>query len=51
VTVSPWPFAGETLDAAIDGRLLRGPVGTQDELDRTLAVAPVERLRVTLRPG
>jgi hypothetical protein len=51
VTVSPWPFGGEALDAAIDGRLLRGPVGTQDELDRALAAAPIERLAVALRPG
>ena len=51
VTVSPWPFRERTVEAAIDGRLLRGAAASQDELDRALAAAPIERLRVALRPG
>jgi hypothetical protein len=51
VTISPWPFTAPALEAEIDGRLLRAPVATQDELDRALHAAPIERLRVALQPG
>jgi hypothetical protein len=35
----------------MDGLLLARPAASQDELDRALAAAPIERLRVALRPG
>jgi Protein of unknown function (DUF3891) len=51
VTVSPWPFGGEGIRAEIDGRVLAREAETQEQLDQALAAAPVERLRVALRPG
>lgn len=51
VAVSPWPFAEEAIEAVIDGRLLRGAVATQKQLDRAVAAAPIERLRIRLAPG
>jgi uncharacterized protein DUF3891 len=51
VTVSPWPFAVETLEAELDGRLMRTTAATQAELDHAVAAAPIERLRIRLAPG
>lgn len=51
VAISPWPFAGDVFEAALDGRLLSGGSATQEQLDQALAAAPVERLRIRLSPG
>jgi len=51
VTVSPWPFQQEVLEAEVDGRLMRTTAATQGELDHALEAAPIERLRIRLIPG
>ncbi|HET9213210.1 MAG TPA: DUF3891 family protein [Gaiellaceae bacterium] len=51
VTVSPWPFRGDLLEVACDGRLLRGPFAGDRELRQGLAEAPWLTIRIELVPG
>jgi Protein of unknown function (DUF3891) len=51
VTVTPWPFRPEQVSVELRGRLLSRPCDSQAALDRALAEAPIEAIRVTLRPG
>ncbi len=50
VTVSPWPFRGDSFEVTCDGRLLRGPFAGDDELRQGLADAPWLTLRIELVP-
>jgi hypothetical protein len=49
--LSPWPFGAPAVAVRCEGRRLEGRAGSEAELHRALARAPVERLEFSLRPG
>jgi uncharacterized protein DUF3891 len=51
VAVAPWPFRGDRLPLAVEGRMLTGGYKSQEQLDGALAEAPVEIIRIELRSG
>ena len=51
VTVDPWPFAGERLEVACEGRRLAGTFADEAALHAALAAAPWEPLRWILTPA
>ncbi len=42
IRVAPWPFSGERLELAVEGRQLPGRIGSQAELDALWSAAPVD---------
>jgi hypothetical protein len=50
-TLRPWPFAGAALGLRVEARLLDGTYPDQTSLNAALAGAPLEMLRLALRPG
>jgi hypothetical protein len=51
VAVSPWPFRGEAVTIACEGRLLRETFADERELRRGLAKAPWTTVETRLTPG
>jgi Protein of unknown function (DUF3891) len=51
VTVAPWPFAGDSVELSLDGRLLEGRYGDEAALHEALEAAEWVQLRWELRPG
>ena len=50
-TLEPWPFDDGALGLPLETRLLDGTYPDQTSLDAALAGAPLEMLRLVLRPG
>ena len=48
--LAAWPFAEEALELRVEARLLEGTYPDQASLDAALAGAPLETLRLVLRP-
>ena len=51
IAVAPWPFRTDRLPLAVEARLLEGGYESQEQLDRALAAAPVETVRVEMHPA
>jgi len=49
--LAAWPFAEEALELRVEARLLEGTYPDQASLDVALAGAPLETLRLALRPA
>lgn len=50
VKISPWPFQGESVKVAFEGRLLRDRSSSEEEMRQALEVAPWVTLTVGLHP-
>jgi hypothetical protein len=50
VTVSPWPFRRDQVEAHVDGRRLEGRFEDEEAMRAALAAAPWERVAVRLLP-
>jgi hypothetical protein len=51
VSVAPWPFRGDAVEAGVDARRLEGRFDDQDAMREALRVAPWERLAERFVPG
>ena len=51
VTVTPWPFSDPRVAVRTEGRRLRGPFESEEEMRAALAEAPWTELEFELRPG